>query len=100
MDNSNVDSSSVNNWKWVDETDLDESLLSWSVGEPFDHAGGRERCALLNINRRTIEDVDCDLNGSPLNFYRFVCERQHSQHLKVHPFVLSTYRVFILARGA
>jgi hypothetical protein len=55
----------------------------WSPGEPFDHAGGRERCAILNINRKTLEDVDCDLGGNPLNFYRFICERTHLHHIKV-----------------
>jgi hypothetical protein len=82
VDNSNIDSSSGDTWKWVDGTELNETLLHWTIGEPFDHAEGRERCGLLNINRRTIEDVDCDLSGSALNFYRFICQRQHLQHLK------------------
>lgn len=51
-------------------------------GEPFDHAGGRERCAILNVNKKTIEDVDCDLSGNAFNFYRFICERTHLHHLK------------------
>lgn len=56
---------------------------SWSSGEPFDHSSGKERCGLLNVNSRTLDDVDCELGGTPTRFYRFVCERTMEQHLKV-----------------
>jgi len=53
------------------------------MGEPFDHAKGKERCALLNINERRLDDVDCDL-GSGAGFnYRFVCQRSHEKHIEV-----------------
>lgn len=70
-------------WKWVDGAGLNSSVVSWSSGEPFDHANGKERCGLLNVNRKTLDDVDCDLGGTPIRFYRFVCERTFEQHLKV-----------------
>jgi len=55
----------------------------WTMGEPFDHAKGKERCALLNINERRLDDVDCDL-GSGAGFnYRFVCQRSHEKHIEV-----------------
>ncbi|KAI6200623.1 C-type lectin domain-containing protein [Aphelenchoides besseyi] len=82
---SDNDDGSINKqWQWVSESpvDLNESGIEWNAGEPFDHAEGRERCALLNVNTRTLDDVDCSLSGSPSNFYRFVCERTHEKHLK------------------
>jgi hypothetical protein len=83
VESSDADSLSIRNWRWVDSSELNTTLLPWTNGEPFDHANGRERCALLNVNRKTLDDVDCDLSGSPLNFYRFVCERTLEKHLKV-----------------
>lgn len=55
----------------------------WTSGEPFDHAHGKERCAILQINQHKLDDVDCDLNGNNMHFYRFVCERTYENHLKV-----------------
>ncbi|CAD5227194.1 unnamed protein product [Bursaphelenchus xylophilus] len=69
-------------WKWVTGEAVNSSILSWASGEPFDHANGKERCGLLNINSKTLDDVDCELGGSPLRFYRFICERTFNQHLK------------------
>lgn len=73
-------------WHWVNDKKLDTSYIQWVTGEPFDHADGRERCAVLRINQKNIDDVDCDLSGSMTKMYRFVCERSHEDHVKVRHF--------------
>ena len=70
-------------WHWVNKNPLNQDILSWISGEPFDHAEGRERCALLRVNEESIDDVDCDLPGTMDTMYRFVCERTHDEHVKV-----------------
>ncbi|CAD5221321.1 unnamed protein product [Bursaphelenchus okinawaensis] len=69
-------------WRWVNGDYVNNSALSWVSGEPFDHSNGRERCGLLNINTKTLDDVDCELGGNPVRFYRFICQRTLSQHIK------------------
>uniref|UniRef100_A0A914Z4Q7 C-type lectin domain-containing protein n=1 Tax=Panagrolaimus superbus TaxID=310955 RepID=A0A914Z4Q7_9BILA len=69
-------------WRWVNKSPLSHDILSWVTGEPFDHADGHERCALLRVNEKSIDDVDCDLPGSMTMMYRFVCERTHEEHVK------------------
>uniref|UniRef100_A0A915MFT8 C-type lectin domain-containing protein n=2 Tax=Meloidogyne javanica TaxID=6303 RepID=A0A915MFT8_MELJA len=70
-------------WRWVNGKPLNLEITKWTMGEPFDHAKGKERCALLNINERRLDDVDCDL-GSGAGFnYRFVCQRSHEKHIEV-----------------
>uniref|UniRef100_A0A915CQ31 C-type lectin domain-containing protein n=1 Tax=Ditylenchus dipsaci TaxID=166011 RepID=A0A915CQ31_9BILA len=73
---------SMREWRWVNQHPLNSSMLPWTSGEPFDHSLGKERCALLNVNERRIDDVDCDLGGGPMHFYRYVCERTHDNHIK------------------
>uniref|UniRef100_A0A915M759 C-type lectin domain-containing protein n=1 Tax=Meloidogyne javanica TaxID=6303 RepID=A0A915M759_MELJA len=69
-------------WRWVNGKPLNLEITKWTMGEPFDHAKGKERCALLNINERRLDDVDCDL-GSGAGFnYRFVCQRSHEKHIE------------------
>ncbi|KAI1700547.1 lectin c-type domain-containing protein [Ditylenchus destructor] len=72
---------SMREWRWVSRHPLD-SVVQWTSGEPFDHAHGKERCAILNVNERRVDDVDCDLPGGPMHLFRFICERTHENHLK------------------
>ncbi|KAF7640507.1 C-type lectin domain-containing protein [Meloidogyne graminicola] len=78
---SNSDSSS-REWRWVNGKPLNLEITKWTMGEPFDHAKGKERCALLNINERRLDDVDCDLGASPGFNYRFVCQSSHEKHIE------------------
>jgi hypothetical protein len=55
----------------------------WIHGEPYDHTDGRERCALLGVNMRRLDDIDCDLPASEVRLFRFICERSNYLHLKV-----------------
>ncbi|KAL7072648.1 hypothetical protein ACQ4LE_007991, partial [Meloidogyne hapla] len=69
-------------WRWVNGKPLNLEITKWTMGEPFDHAKGKERCALLNINERRLDDVDCDLGASSGFNYRFVCQRSHEKHIE------------------
>ncbi|KHJ84513.1 hypothetical protein OESDEN_15770, partial [Oesophagostomum dentatum] len=56
---------------------------SWISGEPFDHsADGRERCAILRVHARVLDDVDCEAAPGTNVRMRFVCEREQDVHKK------------------
>uniref|UniRef100_A0A914C213 C-type lectin domain-containing protein n=1 Tax=Acrobeloides nanus TaxID=290746 RepID=A0A914C213_9BILA len=73
---------SMREWKWVTGKLLNRTLLPWIHGEPYDHTDGRERCALLGVNMRRLDDIDCDLPASEVRLFRFICERSNYLHLK------------------
>lgn len=53
-------------------------------GEPFDHsADGLERCALLRVHARLLDDVDCEASFRNQMPVRFICERTGATHKKV-----------------
>ena len=70
-------------WHWVTHQQLNTDIIPWISGEPFDHTEGRERCAVLRVSERKIDDIDCDLSASMSKMYRFICERTHEEHVKV-----------------
>uniref|UniRef100_A0A1I7XSY0 C-type lectin domain-containing protein n=1 Tax=Heterorhabditis bacteriophora TaxID=37862 RepID=A0A1I7XSY0_HETBA len=68
-------------WVWLDGRKDEQKIVGWTSGEPFDHStDGRERCALLRIHERKLDDVDCDENAHAHHKLRFVCERSYSGH--------------------
>ncbi|PIO68207.1 hypothetical protein TELCIR_10018 [Teladorsagia circumcincta] len=61
-----------------DPANLDRS---WMSGEPFDHTtDGRERCALLRVHARVLDDVDCEASPRNQMPVRFICERSDVRH--------------------
>uniref|UniRef100_A0A7E4URY8 C-type lectin domain-containing protein n=1 Tax=Panagrellus redivivus TaxID=6233 RepID=A0A7E4URY8_PANRE len=72
----------IREWHWTNHKSLNTSALAWISGEPFDHANGHERCAVLRVNAAALDDVDCDLPGSETKMYRFICQRSHEAHVK------------------
>ncbi|KAK0398568.1 hypothetical protein QR680_002650 [Steinernema hermaphroditum] len=74
------DSHGMREWKWVNGEELNATLTPWKSGEPFDHLNGRERCATISVPSKKLDDIDCDAAGSPLNMFRFVCERTNMIH--------------------
>ncbi|KAJ1357735.1 hypothetical protein KIN20_015938 [Parelaphostrongylus tenuis] len=68
-------------WIYVNGSKYDQSLISWIFGEPSDHsADGKERCALLRVHSRLLDDVDCELASR--SRVRFICERDSELHKK------------------
>ncbi|CAD6192896.1 unnamed protein product [Caenorhabditis auriculariae] len=66
-------------WQWVDGSKVEEEL-SWAAGEPFDHSNnGRERCGLLNIEARRLDDVDCEASDDSAA-QRYICQRNSDAH--------------------
>uniref|UniRef100_A0A1I7ZAV7 C-type lectin domain-containing protein n=1 Tax=Steinernema glaseri TaxID=37863 RepID=A0A1I7ZAV7_9BILA len=74
------DSHGMREWKWVNGEELNSTLTPWKSGEPFDHLNGRERCAIISLPSKKLDDIDCDAAGSPMNMFRFVCERTNVIH--------------------
>lgn len=70
-------------WRWVDHSALKDDLLEWVTGEPFDHTDGRERCSILRVNEKKLDDIDCDLGGSSTKMFRFICQRTNEEHIEV-----------------
>uniref|UniRef100_A0AC34QHL4 C-type lectin domain-containing protein n=1 Tax=Panagrolaimus sp. JU765 TaxID=591449 RepID=A0AC34QHL4_9BILA len=69
-------------WRWVDHSALKDDLLEWVTGEPFDHTDGRERCSILRVNEKKLDDIDCDLGGSSTKMFRFICQRTNEEHIE------------------
>ncbi|RCN32139.1 lectin C-type domain protein, partial [Ancylostoma caninum] len=80
-------------WTYLDGSRYNQSVISWLSGEPFDHsADGRERCAILRVHARVLDDIDCEAAPSPNVHMRFVCERDqqiHKQQQKSQNFIWS-----------
>ncbi|ETN81805.1 lectin C-type domain protein [Necator americanus] len=80
-------------WTYLDGTKYNKSVIAWMSGEPFDHsADGRERCAVLRVHARVLDDVDCESVPNPNVHMRFVCERDqliHKQQQKSQNFIWS-----------
>uniref|UniRef100_A0A0K0D3A1 C-type lectin domain-containing protein n=1 Tax=Angiostrongylus cantonensis TaxID=6313 RepID=A0A0K0D3A1_ANGCA len=61
------------NWTYVNGSN------PWISGEPFDHSvDGKERCGLLRVHSRLLDDVDCELVSR--SRVRFICERDSEIH--------------------
>ncbi|VDM60835.1 unnamed protein product, partial [Angiostrongylus costaricensis] len=61
------------NWTYVNGSN------PWISGEPFDHSvDGKERCGLLRVHSRLLDDVDCELASR--SRVRFICERDSEIH--------------------
>ncbi|EYC46051.1 hypothetical protein Y032_0410g952 [Ancylostoma ceylanicum] len=68
-------------WTYLDGSRYNQSVIPWLSGEPFDHsADGRERCAIMRVHARVLDDIDCEAAPSPNVHMRFVCERDQSIH--------------------
>ncbi|PIO64990.1 hypothetical protein TELCIR_13360, partial [Teladorsagia circumcincta] len=68
-------------WMYLDGTKYNQSVISWMSGEPFDHTtDGRERCALLRVHARVLDDVDCEASPRNQMPVRFICERSDVRH--------------------
>ncbi|KJH52711.1 lectin C-type domain protein [Dictyocaulus viviparus] len=66
-------------WTYVDGSKYNQSTIEWMSGEPFDHSvDGRERCGLLRVHSRLLDDVDCEETSRP--HVRFICERSDDVH--------------------
>ncbi|KAL6740315.1 hypothetical protein Aduo_013682 [Ancylostoma duodenale] len=80
-------------WTYLDGSRYNQSVIPWLSGEPFDHsADGRERCAILRVHARVLDDIDCEAAPSPNVHMRFVCERDqqiHKQQQKSQNFIWS-----------
>ncbi|CAI2351566.1 unnamed protein product [Caenorhabditis sp. 36 PRJEB53466] len=67
-------------WKWLDGKEIN-TTLQWSSGEPYDHSmEGRERCGLLNVEKRQLDDVDCESTPSDHHALRYICQRTSENH--------------------
>ncbi|KAE9420160.1 hypothetical protein Angca_008918, partial [Angiostrongylus cantonensis] len=67
------------NWTYVNGSKYDRPLIPWISGEPFDHSvDGKERCGLLRVHSRLLDDVDCELVSR--SRVRFICERDSEIH--------------------
>ncbi|VDL80410.1 unnamed protein product, partial [Nippostrongylus brasiliensis] len=80
-------------WMYLDGSKYNQSVIlssinqisfsSWMSGEPFDHTtDGLERCALLRVHARLLDDVDCEASARNSAPVRFVCERTAEGHKK------------------
>ncbi|VDM81417.1 unnamed protein product, partial [Strongylus vulgaris] len=50
-------------------------------GEPFDHSSdGRERCGILRVHARVLDDIDCEAAPNSNIHMRFICEREQNVH--------------------
>uniref|UniRef100_A0A7I4YLZ4 C-type lectin domain-containing protein n=1 Tax=Haemonchus contortus TaxID=6289 RepID=A0A7I4YLZ4_HAECO len=68
-------------WMYLDGSKYNQSVISWMSGEPFDHStDGLERCALLRIHARVLDDVDCEATTRNQMPVRFICERSSKRH--------------------
>ncbi|CAI5448461.1 unnamed protein product [Caenorhabditis angaria] len=69
-------------WKWVDGSELNNTVTVWTTGEPYDHSSeGKEKCALLNIEQRKLDDVDCEATSDDHRAVRYICERSSQKHV-------------------
>lgn len=67
-------------WRWLDKTEINKTL-QWSSGEPYDHSmEGRERCGLLNVEKRLLDDVDCESTSPDHRAQRYICQRTNENH--------------------
>ncbi|UMM28361.1 hypothetical protein L5515_011241 [Caenorhabditis briggsae] len=67
-------------WKWLDGNEINKTL-SWNSGEPYDHSmEGRERCGLLNVEKRLLDDVDCESTSPDHHAQRYICQRTSENH--------------------
>lgn len=67
-------------WKWLNEEEINKTL-QWSSGEPYDHSmEGRERCGLLNVEKRLLDDVDCESTIPDHRAQRYICQRTSENH--------------------
>ncbi|PIC34085.1 hypothetical protein B9Z55_013843 [Caenorhabditis nigoni] len=67
-------------WKWLDGNEINKTL-SWNSGEPYDHSmEGRERCGLLNVEKRLLDDVDCESTSPDHRAQRYICQRTSENH--------------------
>ncbi|CCD70434.1 C-type lectin domain-containing protein 180 [Caenorhabditis elegans] len=67
-------------WKWLNGNEINKTLL-WSSGEPYDHSmEGRERCGLLNVEKRVLDDVDCESTSPDHHAQRYICQRTSENH--------------------
>ncbi|KAK6042904.1 phage minor structural protein, partial [Cooperia oncophora] len=56
-------------------------IISGPTRRPFDHsADGLERCALLRVHARVLDDVDCEATPRNQMPVRFICERSGARH--------------------
>ncbi|XGW27957.1 hypothetical protein V3C99_008058 [Haemonchus contortus] len=68
-------------WMYLDGSKYNQSVISWMSGEPFDHStDGLERCALLRVHARVLDDVDCEATTRNQMPVRFICERSSKRH--------------------
>ncbi|PIO65897.1 lectin C-type domain protein [Teladorsagia circumcincta] len=68
-------------WMYLDGSKYNQSVISWMSGEPFDHTtDGLERCALLRVHARVLDDVDCEASPRNQMPVRFICERSDARH--------------------
>ncbi|KAK6056017.1 lectin C-type domain protein, partial [Cooperia oncophora] len=68
-------------WTYLDGSKYNQSVIPWMSGEPFDHsADGLERCALLRVHARVLDDVDCEATPRNQMPVRFICERSGARH--------------------
>lgn len=63
-------------WKWIDQTNLPSSIISWMSGKP-DNALGNEACAYLNNGQ--VADSKCS------DIRPFFC---YSGQLKIYSFLV------------
>uniref|UniRef100_A0A1I7V0L0 C-type lectin domain-containing protein n=1 Tax=Caenorhabditis tropicalis TaxID=1561998 RepID=A0A1I7V0L0_9PELO len=67
-------------WKWLNGEEINKTL-QWSSGEPYDHSmEGRERCGLLNVEKRLLDDVDCESANPNHHAQRYICQRTSENH--------------------
>ncbi|KAF1757520.1 hypothetical protein GCK72_013976 [Caenorhabditis remanei] len=67
-------------WKWLNGNEINKTL-QWSSGEPYDHSmEGRERCGLLNVEKRVLDDVDCESTSPDHHAQRYICQRTSESH--------------------
>ncbi|EGT36317.1 CBN-CLEC-180 protein [Caenorhabditis brenneri] len=67
-------------WKWLNGEEINKTL-QWSSGEPYDHSmEGRERCGLLNVEKRLLDDVDCESTIPDHRAQRYICQRTSENH--------------------
>ncbi|CAJ0601819.1 unnamed protein product [Cylicocyclus nassatus] len=68
-------------WVYLDGSPYNQSVVPWMSGEPFDHSlDGRERCGILRVHARLLDDIDCEAAPSPNVRMRFICEREQNVH--------------------